>query len=288
MERRSRQLARRLHDVVDVWVDANRNSTTFPTQVREDGTLGPWQPVYGPLMEATSASLNAFVAAATAAVEYESSTLTLFVDALVRLFDSPVRDGYTWATEAPKLVARLGAETLMARAVFLRRWQSFATIATPKLRGSEGIQPWVFLSSFVYPKTLGGDSLLAGLLISSQMRVDPLNDELQISPDEAVASAADANVLVAVAQAAEVEKGKRTLFFWGHTAGPSKYLMQTLVRDRAALSPFASLVDEDLDAFRKAFATRFNAQLVLVRRVQRFIFLSPPDDIMELVNQVSR
>jgi hypothetical protein len=257
VQRRARELGRRLRESVDSWVDANRHTLHFSAAE----PLESWAPLYTSLLDGTGAPLRALVAAGSAAVEASSGDLDGFVEELVRLFRVEGTNGLTTVISAPKLVARLGCELLLGCAVALRRWHAFELIAAAKWRERDGsLWPWVFLMEFVYPQALGTDAARAGALtrkVAIEQR--DLDDALQIGPEASVKGATDANILLGIAFHAIHEKAvaagndRSPLHFWGYRFGPSENLLSDLALRSDALAVLARLASEDPELFRKQF-----------------------------------
>lgn len=88
-----------------------------------------------PWLEAVSPHLQRYLALGTAMVEHDSDLLDTVGEDLLRIFEEPARGALLWAEHTPVLVARIGCDTLLTRAVWLRRWRSGACPPLPTRPG---------------------------------------------------------------------------------------------------------------------------------------------------------
>jgi len=286
-ERTARAAAQRLREVVLRWRFENRQSQAIPTIVRNDKHLESWRPVFGGLIESSRVPLGRFLAIGTACIEYDSSVLDTLIEALLGLSETPFVDGNMWVIDSPHLMASIGANYFMARAVALRRWSSFRRILLPTTAIGKYHISWIADPRLLYPNSLGGHQHLLGELVKSIVNGDGLNERLSLTADEMVAAVADANVLAAfVAVSAPADAGL-PVSFWGFRQGPTLALLRSIARDPVLQETLGQATGESWSAFAARFKERFEFMWKRNRTDGFGFTYGYPDSVAALVTEIA-
>jgi len=263
VERRARQLGRRLRDVVaTMQADAVAHPDRIPGSISDSSKLASWEPLLVHTFRPSEPALRSYVAAATAAIEQDSRAAGLFAAELVPLFEAETIGGSTFITGIPQIAVGVALNAMLGRAVSLARWSQFAAIASVRGRGRYSNARGVIAlnAEVLHPAALGNRADVAIQLAADFLKRDVLNRELALDNDDAANSVANANTLLGVIDRAIRQSDLRPAF-WGFAIFDDARLLSRLAEDSDSLDPLARLAGEEPSAFRHAFAQRFQDEL---------------------------
>jgi len=261
VDRRRRELFHPLLQALQGWMAANATSPRLPEGIRDHDRLESWLPIVDPLLEAVSPHLQRYLALGTAMVEHDSDLLDTVGEDLLLIFEEPARGALLWAEHAPALVARIGCDTLLTRAVWLRRWRSSGLLLRRRIpvAEGEGRAPWPGHPDYQHPKMLGRrPDVAAGMVLHAMIR-DGVTHALGIAGDEVATTAADANALTGLLTLATLGSSAPPARFWGFRLGPRRRLLRTLADDPSVIDRLCVAGGVAPAVFRESFARNFDA-----------------------------
>jgi hypothetical protein len=258
VEAKMRRLGNHLQSEIQRWLPEAVKDPVFNRTINNPGQLESWRPIIDAIVPRLDPSVQAITALGSAAIEYQSAIVKHVADGLRTAFGIESRGGGgTWALNRHKLAVKLGADLLAARAVALGRWEELEALARPKMSDWRGTRSWMMLGAYIQPESLGGRLDVAALLTLQYVGMDPVNDEMGLTPESVSQAAADASVLLGTVYTAlaatQMSSGQ---MFWGFRDGPSSSLLVRMTEDDGWVVPLSRLAGEEPAVFRKKFRER--------------------------------
>lgn len=266
---RRRRLEGQLISAVREWLKtAAARQSDFPTEIRATGEYESWRPFYGSILAMAGPALDSFTAAATASIEAMSDLVATFAEGLVAVFNlgGPDKASTTWVGNTPRLVARLGGDIMLSRAIALSRWDSFYRAAAPTMVSRYGRAPWVMHPDYTAPDALGGHAAIAGNWSRALVPANSLWQELGLELAEAEAALCDSNFLLSISELAWSERSgeHRPVVCWGLIRRPEPAVLRQLAGQPAAVNLIARLAGEEASVFRSSLSARIRMLLQIL------------------------
>jgi hypothetical protein len=257
---RTKQIAEQLRQNTVAYATARLTDASFHQEAGAPNRKALYEPIVRPTLEALGPRMRQYSSAVATLMEYASDRVPDAVAPLVRIFEGNLPSGRQDVIGLPRFVAAVVGETLLAYAIALRKYPSFAAVSRGRFKGYTGVRPWVLAPEFHHLDSLGRDASVLGHVVLDHISREPAG-EFGLTVDELHDAAIAADVLLGVLGASD--SSRRLVFSWGfayygHRIEPT---VRDIATDRDARAAIASVISEDADTFAAKFIDRYQAHV---------------------------